>query len=331
MSSDDEGSVGAGLESVTFVPVKPIGNYGNVEDSSSEEEEDKETDSDDMSLSDECNIFLNNDLAEGILRVQDFYGRVRKWFAALLVVTLIWMALLCTSITIHVHYLRHCERNDAFGKFGLCTLIFLVIRYAGDSGLAILALYQCRKILAIHAHKRLSTMQETCMKECADGTDPGQCAIYHGADSKAACETIKMGVAIARHRALTSSIDNLPLGHNGHTGVWASHKLRDEMMESLDMLKLNNSNDGGMQELHNKPGGHIIRVLIGVDSVSLLTCLFFIFMGTVMPSYTPIVQGSSWCQTSYAFNWVIMAIMLLHNLFRLAPLVIRCLPFIRRR
>ncbi len=317
--------------------VAVIGNYQKVEDSSSEEEEEEEeTDSDDnhVSYGDECENLLNNDLAEGIKRVQDFYRRVRKWFVPLFIVTLVCLTLLCISITIHLHYCRDCEPNDAFGKFGLGLLTFLVIRYAMDSGLAGLAWCISHKILTTHAHQRLSTIRETCIKQCTDDSDPGQCAIYHGADSKAARETIKMGAEIARHLELTSSINNLTLLNKGHTGVWANHKLRDEMMESLYMLKLDDSSDGGLkkvQNLHHRPGGHIIQVLVGVDGISLLTCLFFILMGTHVPSSAHLVQGSSWCQTSYAFNWATVAIMLLHGLFRLAPRAIRCLPFIRQQ
>lgn len=298
-----------------------IANYVNLEESSSEDEIDI------YDVSQRDKTFLDKDLAGGVCRVQDFYGRVRKWLAALLTVTLIWIALLCISISIHVHYVRHCEPNDAFGKFGLGLLSFLVVRYVADSGLAILAWRQCRKILGVHAHKRLSTMQETCMEECVDGSDAGRHAICQCPDTKAARETIKMGVAIAQQRAITSSIDNLILGHNDRTGVWHSHQLRNEMLNSLNMLKLDDARDGGMLKRPHEPGGYVLRALIGVDSVSLLTCLFFMLMGTHVPSYT---QSNSWCQTSYVFNWTIMTIVLLHNLLRLTPIVIRYLPFIRQ-
>ena len=234
-------------------------------------------------------------------RMKYFVNRSRWCCICVVTLALLWLFLLVASIVIHIQSRDNCDRDDVFGKFGICILVYLTVRYVIDTVLSATTWYQYRRFLCNRVWERIEDMHK--LPDMDDSVGAGILK-SHGA-TRHIREIIHMSADIAEDEYRREMLGRCCRCQDGTPS---------NVERSLyDIKNIFNRSEPATTE--RKPTIYATVIFLGMDTVPLLTVVFYIFLG--VDDNVP--SGANICLVSLVFNWFLVGLIVLHCLFRLLP------------
>lgn len=192
-----------------------------------------------------------------------------------------WIGITIAAGVIRGKFVAECEPLDVFGLLGVCIFTFMALRCTCATALLAVAGWRMR------------------------GTAPSRL-------DSAGRGTVLMGEEVARFQHARAMVQAMPL---------------KPFNPATDMRILDDDDDDRPPKARITSGAArrttwctTIRISLAIDIVPVFSLVFFVFLGTEIPIYDPIVPFSPWCQTSLIFNWASMTVLILHVVCTLVPL-----------
>jgi len=244
-----------------------------------------------------------NPFVEGEKKLVVLPKQLTRTFVCTTLIAVVCAVLSGVSVGIHIEYRERCNTSDAFGMFGICLLVFMTVRYTTSAVFLGVATYRSSKINKTCGFQKLAEQYKSMLEKVNVGS------VMKRKSTSATKATIEMGRKIDMFnyiRALTAS--RRPPPPPPHTDI--THNVLLNAMSSLKACHL--LNEDSCKYAYSQRGKdddktRLLYIMAGIDTVPLLSLIFFIFVGTE----TELLQETSICVVSLAFNWTLVAIFIL--------------------
>lgn len=277
-----------------------------------------------------CNPFLGGEKSLCILK-----SRLKTWVVGNGVLSLVWMVLLATSVTLHVWGKEHeCNFSIGFRIMGIGILTLLTLRYLGTFFVGAAALYYCAKFCKKPGFQRLARGYPQILEDVTCGRWEGiHRHVIESGCTPSTKATIDMGRDLDMFHLVKelTSLDSSSWKRLNSLAHKDTVMALNEAFETLDKpcgkgLKVAlTDKDKGQKCLkpNLKPLGFLFTWGC-LDTVPLLTVILYILIGTETSDYQPIpVHTGHVCADILTFNWVMVGIFLLHNIFSTSALCLK--------
>lgn len=265
-----------------------------------------------------------------IEKMRRVYKTSKKWFIALMLLTVFWF---CNLIGLSVLQHRNketCSASATFNEFALCIICYLIVLYLIDCFLLGATMHISKKFLKHHTLQEIKQLMSDIKKLPRDLL-PEKRNFGKEADLEAISDTIEMGREIMTKTAANKKIREVsqtPPDKPSENAAEAVFKLRDIFQDS-------NLTATEIKEKIKDKSLPVSSILLTANAIPLLSIIFFIVMGIgTMEKMRNNSGKETWpktCLYIYVYDWLILFFTLMHSLFKLIPVVKVITTWRRRR
>lgn len=276
----------------------------------------------------ECNPFIEGEQKLVILR-KDF----KIALIGTTVVTTVWAVLGGISIGIYADYRKKCATQNTFGMFGICMLIYMMLRYMFIAIVLGVALYHSSNK---REFEKLANQYNAMLEKVSTSRNESvKRHVTKGTSTAATKATIGMGqdIEMFNHVKRLTSPHHFNASKRRHHSDMPHNVLSKILSSAMTSMK----NCVLMQETLRGKGAYscsqkhdrddrkykkrVLLFLAGVDITPLLSSICYVFVGITaeLPPYTE----NTVCVVSLAFNWTLVGIFILYSIVCCFPLFFR--------
>lgn len=224
-----------------------------------------------------------------------------------LLILLVWVGMLCGSITLHLKYRDECTNVTGFSTLGLCLLALLTVRHATSCSLYAASLYYVCRIF----HKKSRTITDVPPTDPETSAPTLYCMqnIYSQGlqNEKPMKSTIHTGVLLDRAKFGKTLL--APQNFSMPSSSPSSKNLAEAVLSLKQVAKKTSAyNCSKAQNFNDANRRRLIWTMGCFDAVPLFSIIVYITVG----AETPFAEAAT-CHDLLIFNWVVVGIFIVHN------------------
>lgn len=242
------------------------------------------------------------------------------WAVSSFVFILLFTGFFAALAATHGRYMRECDEKNTFSQFSMCVMAYLILIHAKDFILAAAAIRITNPFLK-NENPTLPYIDATLMNSSRVPKSRSECGATLSMGLKSARDTYKHGlINLYSHKDGTNIPSDLKE---------SLIKISETVEKEHESLKADQKKKTG----NNAWIANNNRIVIAVNTVSVITCFFWVIAG--LDAIKDVAQFRkynfdspeipSFCTKIYAINWSLLILTLLIAIFNTLPALLRLL------